>query len=35
MVLGGISAHDQHHVSVLDVDPAIGHGTAPKSWSQT
>ena len=35
MALGGIPAHDQHHVGVLDVDPAIGHGPASKSWSQT
>jgi hypothetical protein len=35
MVLGGIAAHDQHHVGVLDVDPAIRHGPASKCWSQT
>ena len=35
MVLGGISAHDQHHVGVLDVDPAIRHRPASKRWSQT
>ncbi len=35
MVLGRISAHDQHHVGVLDVDPAVGHCPAPESWSQT
>src|SRR6202035_234152 len=25
MVFGGVSTHDQHHVGVLDVDPAVGH----------
>ncbi len=35
MVLGWIPAHDQHHVGILHVDPAIGHGPAPESWSQT
>ena len=35
MVLGWITAHDQHHVGILHVDPAIGHGPAPESWSQT
>ena len=35
VVLGGVSAHDQHHVGVLDVDPAIRHGPASKCWSQT
>jgi len=35
MVFGWISAHDQHHVGVLDVDPAVGHGPASECWSQT
>jgi hypothetical protein len=35
MVLRWIATHDQHHVGVLDVDPAISHGPAPESWSQT
>jgi hypothetical protein len=35
MVLGRVSTHDQHHVGVLDVDPAVGHRSAPESWSQT
>ena len=35
MVLGRIAAHDQHHVGVLDVDPAVGHRPASESWSQT
>ena len=35
MVLGRIAAHDQHHVGVLDVDPAIGHRPASECWSQT
>jgi hypothetical protein len=32
---GWIAAHDQHHVGVLDVDPAVGHGPASERWSQT
>jgi len=35
MVLGRIAAHDQHHVGVLDIDPAVGHRPASESWSQT
>ena len=35
MVLGWISALDQHHVGVLDVDPAVGHCPAPEGRSQT
>src|SRR6202140_1277171 len=35
MVLGGIAAHDQHHVGVLDVDPAIGHCAASEGGPQT
>ena len=35
MVLCRVPAHDQHHVGVLDIGVAIGHGSAPKSWSQT
>src|SRR5580658_4914702 len=35
MILGWIAPHDQHDVGILNVDPAIGHGPAPKSWPQT
>ena len=35
MVLRRIATHDQHHVGVLDVGVAIGHGPASKRWSQT
>ena len=35
VILSRISTHDQHHVGVLDVDPAVGHRPAPESWSQT
>ncbi len=35
MVFGWIPAHDQHHVGVLDVDPAIGHCAASECGPQT
>src|SRR5579862_3098609 len=35
MVLCWIATHDQHHVGVLDVDPAIGHCPASECWPQT
>src|SRR5207245_2215969 len=35
VVFGRIAAHDQHHVGVLDVDPAIGHRAASKCGPQT
>src|SRR5215831_4752355 len=35
MVLGWIPALDQHHVGVLDVDPAVSHRPASKCRSQT
>src|SRR5258708_5843494 len=35
MVLGGIAAHDQHHVGVFDVDPTIGHRAASEGGPQT
>ena len=35
MVLRGVPTHDQHHVGVLDVDPAIGHRPASECWPQT
>src|SRR5207237_7476189 len=35
MVLRRIPTHDQHHVSVLDVDPSIGHSAPAERWSQT
>ncbi len=30
-----ITAHNYHYIRVLDVDPMVGHGTAPKCWSKT
>src|SRR5437763_3097760 len=35
MVLGGIAAHNQHHVGVLDVDPAVSHRAASEGGPQT
>src|SRR5216683_906623 len=35
MVLGWITAHDEHHVGILHVHPAVGHGPASERWSQT
>src|SRR5260370_5830884 len=35
MVLGRITAHDEHHVGILHVDPAIGHRAPSERWSQT
>ena len=35
VVLRRIAAHDQHHVGVLDVDPAICHRTATECGPQT
>ena len=35
MVLGRITAHDEHHVGILHVHPAVGHRPAPECWSQT
>ncbi len=35
MVFRRIPTHDQHHVGVLDVDPAIGHCPASECWPQT
>ena len=35
VILGGIAAHDQHHVCVLDVDPAVGHCAASECGPQT
>src|SRR6185503_11092055 len=35
MVLGRIATHDQHHVCVLDVDPAVGHCAASECGPQT
>src|SRR2546425_10698604 len=35
MVLGWVATHDQHHVGVLDVDPAIGHCAASEGGPQT
>ena len=35
VVFSRIASHDQHHVGVLDVDPAIGHRTSSKRGPQT
>src|SRR6202021_3120822 len=35
VILGGIAAHDQHHLSILDVDPAVGHRAASECGPQT
>ena len=35
VVLGRITTHDQHHVGVLDVDPAVGHCAASEGGPQT
>ena len=35
MILGWITAHDEHHVGILHVHPAIGHRAPAKRWSQT
>jgi hypothetical protein len=35
VVLGWIAAHNQHHVGVLDVDPAVGHRAASEGGPQT
>src|SRR5437879_76010 len=35
MVFSRIATHDQHHVSVLDVNPAIGHCAASECGPQT
>jgi hypothetical protein len=35
MVFRRIAAHDQQHVGILHVDPAVGHRPASESWSQT
>ena len=35
MRFGGIAAHDQHQVGILDVDPMVGHRATPKCRTQT
>ena len=35
MIFRRVTAHDQHHVGVFDIHPAIGHCTASERWSQT
>src|SRR5689334_20803819 len=35
VVLSRIATHDQHHVGVLDVDPAVGHCAASEGGPQT
>lgn len=34
MRLGGVAAHDHHHVGVFDVIPVVGHRTATKARGQ-
>src|SRR5687768_3351840 len=35
VVLSRIATHDQHHVGILDVDPAVGHRAASEGGPQT
>jgi hypothetical protein len=35
VILGGIAAHDQHHVGIFDVDPTVGHRAASEGGPQT
>src|SRR4030095_6942651 len=35
VVLSRIATHDQHHVGILDVDPAVGHCAASEGGPQT
>src|SRR5258706_10276541 len=35
VVLSRVAAHNQHHVGVLDVDPAVGHCAASEGGPQT
>src|SRR5271166_3274280 len=35
MVFGWVASHDQHHVGILDVDPAVRHCAASKGGPQT
>src|SRR5436190_6395887 len=35
VVLSRIATHNQHHVGVLDVDPAVGHRAASEGGPQT
>src|SRR4029078_11075560 len=35
VVLSRIATHDQHHVRILDVDPAVGHRAASECGPQT
>ena len=32
--LGGVAAHDQHHVGIFNVHPVVGHRTATKGGCQ-
>ena len=32
--LGGVAAHNQHHVGVLDIDPVVGHCATAQRWRQ-
>ena len=35
MVFGSVAAHDKKAITVFEVHPVIGHGTAPKRLSQS
>ncbi len=35
VILRRVAAHDQHHVGVLDIHPAVRHRAPAKRWSQT
>src|SRR6516164_7124781 len=35
MVFCRVTAHDEHHVAILYIDPAVGHRPASECWSQT
>lgn len=32
---GGVAAHDQHQIGVLDVGPVVGHGSTAKRRGKT
>ncbi len=35
MGFGGVAAHDQNHIGILDVLPSVGHCASTECWSQT
>ena len=35
VILRWVAAHDEHHVGIFYIDPAIGHCAPAKRWSQT